>query len=165
MERVLPSFEVHRPNTTALDQKKSCFLSPGPQGAHLGGGSVSNTRGHVRQPEIGDQPTSGAHPHSYVSSGGCGHPLLRHQPSSHTPSSLLPAHQPGFFQNKVRHSTPSTNSTTTNRRKKTAIPALSPGPWARDRKTAQQTGLLSQQQAQSFNHVALKTGPFTWGRR
>lgn len=60
--RVLPSFEVHRPNTTALDQKKSCFLSPSPQGAQLGGGSGSDTQSHVRQPETGDQSMTGTLP-------------------------------------------------------------------------------------------------------
>lgn len=92
MGRVLPSFEVHRPNTTALDQKKSCFLSPSPQGAQLGGGSGSNARGHVKQPEIGDQSTSRALPHPYVSSGGCNHPLpsAPAPPATPLPLSFLP---------------------------------------------------------------------------
>lgn len=92
MGRVLPAFEVHRPNTTALDQKKSRFLSPSPQGAELGGGSVRSTRGHVRQPEIGAQSTSGARPHSYLSSGGRGHPLPPPPapPATPLPLSFLP---------------------------------------------------------------------------
>lgn len=41
---------------------------------------------------------------------------------------------------------------------------VSPGPQARDRKTAQQTGPLSQQQDQDCDHAASETGPLTWGR-
>lgn len=89
---VLPASEVHRPNTTALDQKKSHFLSPSPQGAELGGGSISHTGGHVRQSEFGVQSTSGARPHSYLCSGGCGHPLLPPPapPATPLPLSFLP---------------------------------------------------------------------------
>ena len=88
--RVLPSFEVHRPNTTALDQRESCFRSPGPQGAQLGGGSVSSS--HVRQPETGDQSKSGARPHPNISSGGCSHPLpsAPAPPATPLPLSFLP---------------------------------------------------------------------------
>lgn len=39
---------------------------------------------------------------------------------------------------------------------------VSPGPQARYRKTAQQTGTLSQLQAQDFNHAVSKMGPLTW---
>lgn len=92
MGRVLPSFEVHRPNTTAVDQRESCFRSPGPQGAQLGGGYVSDSSSHVRQPETGDQSTSGALPHPDISSGGCGHPLpsAPAPPATPLPLSFLP---------------------------------------------------------------------------
>lgn len=45
--RVLPPLEAHRPNTTALDQKKICFLSPSPQGVQVG--AVSNARGSMSE--------------------------------------------------------------------------------------------------------------------
>ena len=90
--RVLPSSEVHRPNTTALDQRQSCFRSPGPQGAQLGGGYVSNSSSHGRQPETGDQSASGALPHPDISSGGCGRPLpsAPAPPATPLPLSFLP---------------------------------------------------------------------------
>lgn len=130
MGRVLPPFEVHRPNTTALDRKQSCFLSPGPQGTQLGGGSVSNTGA------VSGSQRLGTNLRTYVRSlspflcplGGSGHPSLNTSPSGHTPSSLLPAHQPGFFHNKVRHSTPSPDCTTHQPKEENSHSC--PGAWA-----------------------------------
>lgn len=107
--------------------------------------------------------TSGAHPHSYTSSGSMATPSTPTPapPATPLPLSFLPTRL-DFSKTKcdTAHHPQTPLHTNPSEENGYSCP-VRPGPQARYRKTAQQTGTFSQQQAQDFNHAASKMGPLT----
>lgn len=164
--RVLPSFEVHRPNTTALDQKKSCFRSPRPQGHSWEEGLEATPGAMSGRQRLVTNLRQGPFPTPMTPLGAVATPSPPHQPLQPHPF-LSPSCPPAWIfpkQSATQHIIHNLCNTPTPLEENSHSCPVSPGLRARDRKTAQQTGTLSQQQAQSSNHAASETGLLTRGR-